>query len=139
MRFVLLLAVLPLWAADDADAILKRFIETQVRNDLRAAQYSYFEDAERFTFEKNRHLRKDRTDTFEVILIEGLPYQKLVARNGQPLPPREREQVETEMRRSPASAASTPAHWKPAGGSGSAATAPTWARSPSFSPCSTTS
>jgi len=53
MRLFLLLAALPLWAADDANQILKRFAEAQDKNWEKAAQYAYTEELANFAFDKN--------------------------------------------------------------------------------------
>ena len=97
MRLLILLAAVPLWAFDDAGAILKRWIEAQKQNDQRAQQYTYVEDADWFTYEKNGQLRKNFSETSEVLFVEGLEYKKLVARNGKPLDAREQARVEKEM------------------------------------------
>jgi hypothetical protein len=97
MRLLILLAAVPLWAFDDAGAILKRWIEAQHQNDQRGQQYTYVEDADWFTYEKDGQLRKYRSATSEVLFVEGLEYQKLVARNGKPLDAHEQARVEKEM------------------------------------------
>jgi hypothetical protein len=44
MRLVLLLAVVPLWAADDANTILRRYLDADELNDKKAEQYTCVED-----------------------------------------------------------------------------------------------
>jgi hypothetical protein len=44
-------------------------------------------------------LRKDRSETHEVIFVEGMEYKKLIATNGKPLNEREQAQAEKEMSR----------------------------------------
>jgi hypothetical protein len=98
MRFALFLAVLPLWAADDANTILQRLVEAQQRNDEKATQYTYVEDAAWFVRDKNGELHQNRSETHEVIFVEGLRYKKLLARNNKPISAKEQVQVEKEMR-----------------------------------------
>jgi hypothetical protein len=98
VRLSILLTALPLWASDDAGAILKRWIEEQPRNDQRAEQYTYVEETQWFAYDKKSQPHKVRSATSEVIFIEGLNYKRLVARNGKPLDRREQAQVENEMR-----------------------------------------
>jgi len=95
---VLLLAVLPLPAADDAHTILQRLIDAQAQNDQLAKQYTNLEETEWFTYEKNGQLHKNRSETHEIIFVEGVNYKKLTARNGKPLSAREAAQVDWEMR-----------------------------------------
>jgi hypothetical protein len=98
LSYILLLAVLPLRAADDANAILRRFIDAEKQNDERARQYTYVEDAAWFILDKSGHLFQNRSETHEVIFVEGLTYKKLVARDGKPIDAKEQAQVEKTMR-----------------------------------------
>jgi hypothetical protein len=98
MRPFLLLLVLPLWAADDANAILRRYLEADAQNDKKAEQYTYVQDNAWFVPDKNGELHRNRSETLEVIFIEGLTYRKLVARNGGPLDAKEKAKVDKEMR-----------------------------------------
>jgi len=45
MRIFLLLIALPLWAGEDANAILRRYLEADKHNDEKAEQYTYVEEA----------------------------------------------------------------------------------------------
>lgn len=98
MRLLLLLATLPLWAADDANAIVRRLIDADNRNDEKAEQYTYVQDNAWFAPGKNGEFKQSRSETLEVIFIEGLTYRKLVARNGKPIDAKEKAKVEKEMR-----------------------------------------
>jgi len=98
MRILLLLLALPLWAADDVDAIIKRAIEAQRQNDPRAQQYTFVQQTQHLTLNKAGEAHETSSATHEVIFVEGLKYQKLVARNGKPLNAKEAAQVETAMR-----------------------------------------
>jgi hypothetical protein len=98
MRFFFLLAVLPLWAADDANAILRRYLDADELNDKKAEQYTYVQDSAWFVRDKNGELHQNRSETHEVIFIEGLTYRKLVARNGKPLDAKEKAKVDKKMR-----------------------------------------
>jgi hypothetical protein len=96
---VLLLVILPVWGAEDANGIVKRSIETQGKNWERASQYTYVEQADFFSFDKSGQPKKDRSETHEIIFVEGLTYKKLVARNERPLEPKEQSKVEKLMQR----------------------------------------
>jgi len=99
LRYLLLLLIaLPVWSADDADAIVRQLIAAQRLNDKRAQQYTYVEETERFIFDKSGKARRTGTETHEVIFVEGLKFNKLVARNNKPLSKREQERVEKGMR-----------------------------------------
>jgi hypothetical protein len=96
---VVLLAILPVWGAEDANAIVKRSIEAQSKNWERASQYTYVEQADYFSFDKNGQPKKDRSETHEIIFVEGLTYKKLIARNERPLEPKEQSKVDKLMQR----------------------------------------
>ena len=88
----------PVWAAQDPGALIHRLIEAQQQNDRAAQQYTYVEDTERITFDQEGEPHVAGTSTHEVIFVEGLKYDKLVARNGKPLSKREQAKVEKDMR-----------------------------------------
>ena len=96
---LLLLVTLPLWGTEDANVIVKRFIEAQGKNWERASQYTYVEQADFFSFDKSGQPKRDRSETYEIIFVEGLTYKKLVARNERPLEPKEQSKVEKLMQR----------------------------------------
>jgi hypothetical protein len=99
MRWWLWLVAIPLCAADsDVEAILKRLVEAQHQNDKRAQQYTYVEETERFTFDKNGSPHNTGSATHDVIFVEGLKFNKLVARNGKPLSASDQAKVEKNMR-----------------------------------------
>jgi hypothetical protein len=97
-RILLLLAVLPLWAADDANAILRRFIDAEDQNHDKAKNYTYVGEAVYFTRDTNGQPHRNRSETFEAIFIEGFEYKKLVARNGKPINAKEQSKVQKDMR-----------------------------------------
>jgi hypothetical protein len=95
---LLLIAVLPVGAADGGAGILKRWNEAQRTNEERARLYTYSEQAARFTYMADGQLRKDSTEVADVIFVEGVAFHKLVSRNGQPLGAKEQARVDREMR-----------------------------------------
>ena len=62
MRFFLLLLAWPLWAADDANAILRRYMDADKQNDEKAEQYAYVEDSAWFVRGKNGQLYQNRSE-----------------------------------------------------------------------------
>jgi hypothetical protein len=85
MRLLLLLAALPLWGADDANRILKRFAEAQDKNWEHARQYAYTEELTNFAYDKNGKPVQNGAAVWEVIFVEGLEYKKLISGDGKPL------------------------------------------------------
>ena len=98
MRLLLLLAAMPIWAADDASAILRRYLEADKQNDKKAEQYTFVQESAWFARDKNGDMKQIRSETSEVIFVEGQTYRKLVARNGSPLDAKEKAKVDKEMR-----------------------------------------
>ncbi len=95
---LVLLAALPLGAADDANAILQRVVAAEAQNVKLARQYTSVEETTWFTYDRRGQLHKNRSETHEVIFVEGVKYRKLTARNGKRLSAREKARVEEEMR-----------------------------------------
>jgi hypothetical protein len=94
---LLLMAMLPL-RADDARAILERLIPAEKHNAELARQYTSREETTWLTYDKHGQPQKTRSETHEVIFVEGVEYRKLIARNGKPLSAREAARVAEEMR-----------------------------------------
>src|SRR5580658_10500364 len=115
MRLFLLLLALPLWPADDANAILRRYLEADELNDKKAEQYTFVEDHVWFDRDKNGELKQNRSETAEMIFVEGIAYRKLVARNGKPLDAKEKAKVDKEMRETAEQRRKHPA-WPDGGG-----------------------
>jgi hypothetical protein len=110
---VFLLAAATLHAAD-ANTILQRFIQSEKQNDKLAGQYTCREEITWFSFGRNGQPHPNRSETHDVIFVEGVKFRKLVARNGKPLSRREAAGVEQEMRET---AAQRRQHPIPGGGS----------------------
>jgi len=93
------LAAVPAWAAEDANEIVRRFIDAQSENWKRASQYTYVEQTGFFGFDKNGQPKKKLSETHEIVFVEGLAYRRLIARNERPLDPKEQAKEEKRMRR----------------------------------------
>jgi hypothetical protein len=98
MRLFLLFLALPLWPADDANAILRRYLVADKQNDEKAEQYTYVQDNAWFVRDKTGELHQNRSETLEVIFVEGQIYRKLIARNGKPIDAKEKARVDKKMR-----------------------------------------
>src|SRR5205807_10429545 len=80
-RSLVFLAALPMWGAEDPNDIVKRFIAADSKNWERASQYTYLEQADFFSVDKSGQPTRDRSETHEIIFVEGGAYKKLIARN----------------------------------------------------------
>lgn len=110
----LLWSVLPLFATDDANALIQRLVEAQAQNDRLARQYTYLEETAWFTYDKNGRTHRNRSETHEIVFVEGVEFRKLTLRNGKPLSAREAAQVEQSMRETAADRRKHPS--RPPGG-----------------------
>ncbi len=92
-----LAVVLPLWGAEDPTEIIKRLVAAEQKNGQASLQYTYVQETERYRFAKDGQPRLASSEKHDVIFVEGLRYEKLVARNGRPLSPKERQRVDQAM------------------------------------------
>ena len=95
---LLILAAASGWSAEEANGIIKRLAEAQKQNDSVAGEYTYVQEAVFFTYDKAGHANKDRSETHDMIFVEGISYSKLTARNGKPLERGEAAKEEKKLR-----------------------------------------
>jgi hypothetical protein len=86
---MVLLSLLLMLAPPDAVEVMKQMIEADRANGVLSNQYTYVEHADHFSFDKSGTAKKDRSETFDVIFVEGSTYKRLIARNDQPLSAKE--------------------------------------------------
>lgn len=83
--------------------IVRRSVEQDRLNFRRANDYSYVQHAEQRELDEQGRVRKVESRTFDVIVIDGEPYQELIARNGKPLGEaearKEQEKLDRELAR----------------------------------------
>lgn len=84
----------------DPREIVRRSVETDQSNWRRALNYTFLERVQSHEAQAGGSLRQS-SKTFDVTLLEGSPYRRLVARNDQPLPAdeegREQEKLEKSI------------------------------------------
>jgi len=98
-RLLVLLTALRLLAGEQPNEIIKRYIAAGNQNWERASQYTWVEQADYFSIVKGGPPKKDRSETHEVMFIEGGSHKKLVARNGQPLDAKQQAKEETKWQK----------------------------------------
>jgi hypothetical protein len=107
-------------AADDAKAIACRAVQSNGLNDQMARQYTYLQHNDVRTLDGSGHVTNRERKTFDVTLLEGSPYRRLVARDGKPLPPGEekkqqdllQESIEQRRKESPGQRRQRIADWE---------------------------
>src|ERR1051325_4708447 len=97
LRVIFAVCVPAILAAQDAREIVRRACELDQKNAEIARNYTYIERDEESDLDsagrpKNRQIR-----TWDVALQEGSPYRRLVARNDQPLSPKEQQREEQKL------------------------------------------
>jgi len=92
VRFpILLLAASAAFAqnANDANEIIRRASDRDFTNFENRKNYTYEERTELRQYDGKGKLSKTEVETSEVLILEGQPYEKLIARNDQPLSAKE--------------------------------------------------
>src|SRR5688572_770276 len=99
MRIVTLIMILPavLWPQDLRE-IVRRSIELDRRNTELTKNYGFLQRLEEQQLDHEGKMKHRDIRTWDVTVIEGSAYRRLVARNGQPLSPKD-QQLEAEKLR----------------------------------------
>lgn len=101
MRVFTLIVCLPaILAAQDPREIVRRSVEIDRKNLEIARNYTYLERQELRELDGSGKVKNTEVQTSDVTLLEGSPYRRLVARNDQPLSPKEQKKEEDKLRRS---------------------------------------
>lgn len=87
----------------DAAQIIRRSVENDRLNFERANDYSYIQHTEQRRLGKDGRVEHTESRTFDVIVLDGEPYEKLIARDGKPLPDadarKEQQKLDRELAR----------------------------------------
>ena len=87
----------------DPVEIIRRSVERDRLNFERANDYSYVQHSERRFLDKDGRVSKVESHTYDVMVIDGEPYAKLVAKDGKPLSEsearKEQEKLDRELAR----------------------------------------
>ncbi|MCU1234163.1 MAG: hypothetical protein JWP63_2130 [Candidatus Solibacter sp.] len=101
MRAIFLILFLPsILLAQDAVEIVRRAAELDRKNIETARNYTYLRRQEQRDIDSSGHVKKSESTTLDVTLLEGSPYERLVARDDKPLPEKERRQEEEKLQKS---------------------------------------
>jgi hypothetical protein len=101
VRLLAIAVSLPLLAvAQDAREIVRRSVELDQKNTEISRNYTFLQRQETNEFDGAGHTKKHEIRTFDVTLLEGSPYRRLVARNDQPLSAAEQQQEADKLQKS---------------------------------------
>lgn len=105
MRLLAVCALLPGFLAaqtpPDAREIVRRSLVLDQKSQRIARNYTFLERDETRILDRSGKLKKPpEIKTFDVTLLDGSPYRRLVARNDRPLPPDEERKEAEKLRKS---------------------------------------
>jgi len=98
MRLIWLLAAIPaILTAQDPRDIIRRAVALD-RKDLEISRnYTFLERQEVRTLDGSGHVKSTEIRTYDVTLLDGSPYRRLVTRNDQPLSAAEQKEEEKKL------------------------------------------
>jgi hypothetical protein len=101
MRLIALIALsTALSFAQDARQIVLRSLELDSRNERIARNYTFVARNETRQVDGQGRLKQRRVLTYDVTLLEGSPYTRLIARDDKPLSPAEERKEAEKLRKS---------------------------------------
>jgi hypothetical protein len=97
---LLILAVPAVASAQNPTEIIRRATELDQRNTEISRSYTFLERQEQRDLDAGGKVRKTESNTFDVTLLEGSPYRRLVARNDKPLSQADQRKEEEKLQKS---------------------------------------
>ena len=92
-------------AADIADnknarEIVRQSIQAELENSKRAGNYTFLQRAEDRELDDNGRITSTESKTYDVTMLSGSSYRRLIERNDRPLPAKEEKKEEDKLRQS---------------------------------------
>src|SRR5712692_742421 len=81
----------------DAVEIIRRSVDHDMINFERLKNYTYTERDERRAYDKRGKLKKTEIETYEVLILGGRDYERLIERDDKPLPEKEARKEQEKM------------------------------------------
>jgi hypothetical protein len=101
VRILLWLLVLPaILAAQDPRDIVRRSLEIDMHNTEIARNYTFVQRQQQREIDSTGHVKKVESETFDVTLLEGSPYRRLIAKDDKPLSAKDQAKEEEKLRKS---------------------------------------
>jgi hypothetical protein len=94
------LFLLSMLRAQDPVEIVRRATELDRRNTEISRSYTYLERHEQRELDVHGNNKKVESTTFDVTVLEGSPYRRVIARSDKPLSAKEQQQEEAKLQRS---------------------------------------
>jgi len=89
MRFPICVLIASAAFAQDANEIIRRSTDRDFTNFENRKNYTYQERTEFRQYDGKGKLSKTEVATHEILILEGQPYERLIAKNDKPLPEKE--------------------------------------------------
>jgi hypothetical protein len=104
MRLVLLAGTFCTISAfcQDAREIVRRSIELDQANWLRRADYTWVTESRERHFDDRNHVTSEHEESWETLVLDGQPYDKLLERDHKPLPAAEAQKEQEKLDRAAA-------------------------------------
>jgi hypothetical protein len=100
-RLLAIAACIPaVLAAQDAKEIVQRAVQINDRNEEIARNYTYLERQDIKVLDGSGRIKDHKIETWDVTLLDGSQYRRLVARDDKPLPPAEQRKEDERLRKS---------------------------------------
>jgi hypothetical protein len=92
--------------AQDAREIVRRSVELDRNNWIKRADYTWVGHSRERHFDAHDRVTSDRQESWEILILDGLPFTRLLSRNGKPLPPDEQRKQQQKLDKDTAKLAS---------------------------------
>jgi hypothetical protein len=96
MKWALLLFA-PLALGQDAKEIIRQSVQRDLLNFERLKNYTYVEHDEEKTFDRHSQIKKTQKETYEVMILGGHDYERLIERDDKPLSPKQAREEEDKL------------------------------------------
>jgi hypothetical protein len=83
--------------ARDAKEIIRQSVQRDLLNFERLKNYTYVEHDEDKTFDRHGKIKKTERETYEVMILGGHDYERLIERDDKPLSPKEARKEEDKL------------------------------------------
>jgi len=96
LLLIVVLTALPVFP-QDALEIVHKSLDRDISNFEHLKNYTYQQREEDRQYEKDGKLKKTESETTEVLILAGRPYEKLIAKNDKPLSEKDARKEQAEM------------------------------------------
>ncbi len=85
--------------AQDPVEIVRKSVEHDARNFELRKDYTFTEHEQNREFDSKGKLKHTDSETHEILMLAGRPYERVIAKNDKPLPPREEKREQEKLDR----------------------------------------